>query len=103
MSNSWVKTITFDNGKEFAFHHRLVQDLNTKTYFTRPYTPQDKGTVENRIRVSKRFFPRKTDLNLVTKERIKEVELLLNYRPIIKFNNNNPIEVLKNKCVALMS
>ena len=36
-------------------------------------------------------------------EKIKEVELLLNYRPIRKFNYNNPIEVLNNKCVALMS
>ena len=32
----------------------------------------------------------------------KEVEKLLNYRPIRKFNYNNPIEVLNNKCVALM-
>ena len=29
---------------------------------------------------------------------IKEVEKLLNYRPIIKLNYNNPIEVLNNKC-----
>ena len=102
-SSSWIKTITFDNGKEFAYHHKLAKDLNTKTYFTRPYTSQDKGTVENRIGVIRRFFPKKTDLNLVTNQRIKEVELLLNYRPIRKFNYNNPIEVLNNKCVALMS
>ncbi|WP_299676026.1 IS30 family transposase [uncultured Dokdonia sp.] len=102
-NSSWIKTITFDNGKEFAYHYKLALDLNTKTYFARPYTSQDKGTVENRIGVIRRFFPKKTDLNLVTKERIKEVELLLNYRPIRKFNYNNPIEVLKNKCVALMS
>ena len=102
-SSSWVKTITFDNGKEFAYHHKIAKDLNVKTYFTRPYTSQDKGTVENRIGVIRRFFPKKTDLNLVSNQRIKEVELLLNYRPIRKFNYNNPIEVLNNKCVALMS
>ena len=101
-NNSWIKTITFDNGKEFAYHHKIAKDLNAKTYFTRPYTSQDKGTVENRIGVVRRFFPKKTDLNQVSKERIKEVELLLNYRPIRKFNYNNPIEVLNNKCVALM-
>jgi len=102
-NSSWIKTITFDNGKEFAYHHKLAKDLNTKTYFTRPYSSQDKGTVENRIGVIRRFFPKKTDLNLITNQRIKEVELLLNYRPIRKFNYNNPIEVLYNKCVALMS
>lgn len=100
---SWVKTITFDNGKEFAYHHKIAKDLNVKTYFTRPYTSQDKGTVENRIGVIRRFFPKKTDLRKVSQNRIKEVEKLLNYRPIRKFNYNNPIEVLNNKIVALMS
>ena len=102
-SSSWVKTITFDNGKEFAYHYKLAENLKIKTYFTRPYTSQDKGTVENRIGVIRRFFPKKTDLNLISNQRIKEVELLLNYRPIKKFNYDNPIEVLKSKCVALMS
>jgi IS30 family transposase len=38
----------------------------------------------------------------VSEKRIKEVERLLNYRPIRKFNYHNPIEELKNKCFALM-
>ena len=101
-SSSWIKTITFDNGKEFAFHHKIAKDLKVKTYFTRPYTSQDKGTVENRIGVIRRFFPKKTDLREVSNKRIKEVEKILNCRPIRKFNYNNPVEVLNNKCVALM-
>lgn len=100
--SSWIKTITFDNGKEFAYHHKIAKDLNVSTYFTRPYTSQDKGTVENRIGVIRRFFPKKTDLRSVSNERIKEVEKLLNYRPIRKFNYKNPIEVLQNKIVALI-
>jgi IS30 family transposase len=101
-NSSWIKTITFDNGKEFAHHHKIANDVNAKTYFTRPYTSQDKGTVENRIGVIRRFFPKKTDLREVSSQRIKEVEKLLNYRPIRKFNYNNPIETLNNKLVALM-
>lgn len=92
----WIKTITYDNGKEFALHHQIAKSLNVKTYFTRPYTSQDKGTVENRIGVIRRFFPKKTDLRKITDDRIKEVERLLNYRPIRKFNYKNPIEQLKN-------
>ncbi|TLP77234.1 IS30 family transposase [Maribacter sp. ACAM166] len=98
---SWIKTITFDNGKEFAHHNKIAEHLNVKTYFTRPYTSQDKGTVENRIGIIRRFFPKKTDLRQVSVKRIKEVERLLNYRPIRKFNYNNPIEVLNKRCVAL--
>ena len=63
-----------ENGKEFAFHHKIAKDLKVKTYFTRPYTSQDKGTVENRIGVIRRFFPKKTDLREVSNKRIKEVE-----------------------------
>ena len=101
-SSSWVKTLTFDNGKEFAHHQKIGKLLKAKTFFTRPYTSQDKGTVENRIGVIRRFFPKKTDLRKIPDKRIKEVERLLNYRPIRKFNYNNPIEVLQRKCFALM-
>lgn len=40
-SSSWIKTITFDKGKEFAYHRKIAEDLKAKTYFTRPYTSQD--------------------------------------------------------------
>lgn len=96
-NSSWIKTITFDNGKEFAGHQKIAELLNVKTYFTRPYTSQDKGTVENRIGVVRRFFPKKTDLNKVGFERVKEVEMLINQRPIRKFNYLSPIETLKKK------
>ena len=79
-----------------------AKDLKLKTYFTRPYTSQDKGTVENRIGVLRRFFPKGTDLGNISNSRVKEVEKLINYRPIRKFNYNNPIETLINKTVALM-
>lgn len=99
---SWIKTITFDNGKEFALHYKIAELFKTKTFFTRPYTSQDKGTVENRIGVIRRFFPKKTDLNLISDKRIKEVEKYINLRPIRKFNYKNPIEVLKSRTVALL-
>jgi IS30 family transposase len=73
-SSSWVKTLTFDNGKEFAFHEEAAKVLNVKTYFTRPYTSQDIGTVENRIGVIRRFFPKKTDFRYIRDDEIKWVE-----------------------------
>jgi IS30 family transposase len=44
--------------------------LNAATYFTRPYTSQDKGTVENRIGILRRFYPKKTDLSFVTNQEV---------------------------------
>lgn len=102
-SSSYIKTITFDNGKEFAGHQEIAEQFNVKTYFTTPYTSQEKGTVENRIGVIRRFFPKKTDLRNISEHRIKQVELSINNRPIRKFNYLSPIETLNNKFVALMS
>ena len=100
---SYVKTITFDNGKEFAGYTEIAKIFNLKTYFTTPCTSQEKGTVENRIGVIRRFFPKKTYLRNISNERIKQVELSINNRPIRKFNYLSPIETLNNKFVALMS
>jgi IS30 family transposase len=53
-----MHTMTFDNDKGFADHMKVSDALNVNTYFTRPYTSQDKGTVENRIGQLRRFFPK---------------------------------------------
>ena len=97
-----IRTITFDNDKGFADHVAVAKALNAETYFTRPYTSQDKGTVENRIGQMRRFFPKKTDLSIITREQVKRVERLLNNRPVRKFNYKTPNQVLLEK-VALIS
>jgi IS30 family transposase len=69
-----IKTITFDNVMAICCHRDVGKALGANTYFTRPYTNHDKGTVENRIGVIRRFFPKKTDLNVVTLKEINRVE-----------------------------
>jgi transposase, IS30 family len=97
-----LHTITFDNDKGFADHMTVANTLNVATYFTRPYTSQDKGTVENRIGQLRRFFPKKTDLSIVTDDQVKRVERLLNNRPVRKFNYKTPNQVLLEK-IALIT
>lgn len=99
-----IKTITFDNDLAFAQHEKIADQLNAKTYFTRPYTSQDKGTVENRIGVIRRFFPKGTNMTKVHWSTIKSVERKLNKRPVRKFNYLSPKEkkLLLTK-VALVS
>lgn len=88
-----LKTITFDNDQAFRYHEKIAKELNVKTYFTRPYTSQDKGTVENRNGLIRMFFPKKTDFNLVSHAEIKRVEKELNNRPVRKFGYLTPNEV----------
>ena len=42
----WRRTVTFDNGSEFAQHHRL-HDLGIETFFCDTHSPWQKGGVEN--------------------------------------------------------
>jgi IS30 family transposase len=97
-----VHTITFDNDKGFADHMNVANALKAATYFTRPYTSQDNGTVENRIGQLRRFFPRKTDLSIVTDDQVKRVERLLNNRPGRKFiyKTSNQVLVVKNALIT---
>ena len=60
------KTISFDNGNEFAEHHRLHKTLSVQTFFCDPHSPWQKGGVENSIGRLRRSLPRKTDLKLIT-------------------------------------
>lgn len=101
-TNYPLRTFTFDNDKAFSCHELVAKHTGAKTYFTRPYTSQDKGTVENRIGVIRRFFPKKTNLTFVTDECVREVEKKLNNRPIRKFNYQTANQVLRKK-IALIS
>ena len=74
-------------------HKNIATKLSIKTYFTRPYTSQDKGTIENRNGVIRQFFPKKTDFNLIDRKELRKVEKLINNRPVRKFNYLTPNEV----------
>ena len=99
-----LHTLTFDNDLAFASHEKIAKVLEAKTYFTRPYTSQDKGTVENRIGVIRRFFPKGMDMTNSHPNTVKSVERKLNNRPVRKFNYLSPIEKRKliNKVALLI-
>jgi len=96
-----LQTLTFDNDQAFALHEGLARDLGVETYFTRPYTSQDKGTVENRIGVIRRFYPKKTDLTMVTNKEVKAVQEKINDRPVRKFNYKSSNQIFSEKIAVI--
>jgi IS30 family transposase len=83
-------------------HNVVSKKLDVDTYFTRPYTSQDKGTVENRIGVIRRFFLKKTDLTFITDQEVQRVEDNINNRPIRKFNYKSANQIYSMK-IALIT
>jgi IS30 family transposase len=97
---SLLRSITYDNGCENVEHEYTNKVLGTQSYFCEPFHSWEKASIENAIGLIRRFFPKKTDFNLVTKEQVKTVETLLNTRPRKCLNYQTPSEVL-GSCVAL--
>jgi IS30 family transposase len=101
-TGNWIKTFTFDNDQAFTNHQQIADVYNAQTFFTRPYTSQDKGSVENRIGQIRRFLPKKTDLNSMTPQQIYSIQTKINNRPIRKFNYKTANQVFSEK-IALTS
>jgi IS30 family transposase len=76
-----VETITFDNGKEFAYHLAAAEALEAKTYFAQPYHSWERGLNENTNGLIRQYFPKGTDFDTVSDEEVARVEALLNSRP----------------------
>jgi len=87
------RTITFDNGTEFALHFTLTDSLKTRTFFCDPHAPWQKGGVENAIGRCRRWLPRRTDLTTLTAEHIQELARLYNHTPRRCLGFQTPAEV----------
>jgi IS30 family transposase len=87
-----VQTVTLDNDLGFAHHYKL-NEMGIATFFTHPFSSQEKGSVENRIGTIRMFFPKKTDITLVNENEIKKVEKAINQRPMRMFNYQSSNEI----------
>jgi IS30 family transposase len=75
------RSITFDNGTEFARCGRLEKHLGIKLYFADPGCPYQRGTNENTNGLIRQYFPKGTNFRNITHHEVREAERLLNNRP----------------------
>lgn len=101
MHSSWIKTITFDNGTEFACHERISKETGAAIYFADPYSSYQRGTNENTNGLIRRFLPKKMSFEHLTQKRLDIIEEELNNRPRKKLNFESPNEVLKKQRLIL--
>jgi len=102
----FVKTITSDNGKEFAKHQEISRKLNADFYFADPYSPWQRGLNEYNNKLIRQYLPKKTDFNLINNQTINMIINKLNNRPRKLLGFKTPNEVfltIFNQNVALIS
>jgi IS30 family transposase len=75
-----MKTLTLDNDLLFRMHKTLEILLKIPIYFCDPYASWQKGTVENRNKIIRKFIPKGSNLRKYDKEDIEAVEYFLNSR-----------------------
>lgn len=88
-----VKTITFDNGKEFANHQEIADKLKCDVYFAHPYHSWERGTNENTNGLLRQYFPKGQSLEETTEEQLQRVVDLINNRPRRVLGYETPLEV----------
>jgi IS30 family transposase len=75
------KSLTYDNGKEMAFHRTFTLATGMSVYFAHPYSSWERGTNENTNGLVRRYYPKKTDFNLLSERQLKTLQDRLNNRP----------------------
>lgn len=91
------RTMTFDNGTEFAQHAKLARQLGLAVYFAKPYCSWQRGTNENTNGLVRQFFPKGTDFQRISHQEVARVETLINERPRRRHGYRTPAEILADR------
>ena len=86
----YIKTITTDNGPEFAAHKLITQYLGAVVYFAAPYASWQKGTIENTNKLIRQYIPKQANFDEYTDKRIAGIQKKINRRPRQKLNFRTP-------------
>lgn len=95
-----VKSITFDNGLEFAGHEAIAKALKCKIYFAEPYSSWQRGTNENTNGLFRQYFPKGSNFDNYSKRDIRYAMESLNNRPRKRLGFYTPNELFLKKRVA---
>lgn len=96
-----VKTITFDNGLEFACHEHIAWQLKAVTYFAHPYHSWERGLSENTNGLIRQYIPKSCPISIVRASDVSWIEDQLNQRPRKTLGYQSPVEFAQNKLYAL--
>ena len=87
-----VKSITTDNGTEFACHEMIGKSLGVTIYFADPYASWQKGAIENANGLIRQYVPKTETFEHVSHQQITKYSKRINIRPRKKLEFKTPHE-----------
>jgi IS30 family transposase len=76
-----LRTLTLDNGKEFAEHRRIEAGAGVTVYFAKPYHSWERGSNEQVNGLIRRMYPKGTSFAGIGPDQLRQIERNLNTRP----------------------
>jgi len=89
------KTLTLDNGPEFAQHKNLRRRCSLDVFYANPYCSWERGLNENTNGLIRQYFPKRSKFDKITKEDVLMVQNALNTRPRKTLGFISPMELFQ--------
>lgn len=87
-----AKTLTLDNGSEFARHEEVSQEIGISVYFADPYASWQRGSNENSNMLLRGYLPKKHNIRDLTQDELDDIAEELNNRPRKRLGYYTPNE-----------
>jgi transposase, IS30 family len=92
-----VKTLTYDNGKEFCGHAKVDATLGSMSCFARSFASWERGSNENFNGLLRQYVPEKRSMESITDEEIRMIENRFNNRPRKRLGFRTPQRCFINR------
>ena len=88
------QSLTWDQGREMAQHVRFSIDTGVDVYFCDPKSPWQRGSNENTNGLLRQYFPKGTNMRLLTQTDLDKAAYSLNRRPRQTLDGMSPSDKL---------